>query len=160
MQDFRWLKELWQGKKIPLGQTVERLTAALPQTALLPIYTISGGRVMVTSILGEVTTIIGGVANVTRFTHIPTGLAEQNLCALIGGTDINALAVGSFMGLTGVPTDAMLTGLGVLPGMTMPLILAAGVIQIRCAGSDGGGGRVKYTLKYLPYDAAASIAPA
>lgn len=150
------IRDLWLGRR-DLGQTVERATAALPQTALQGIFIVTSGRIMLNSLVGEVTTVVGGVANVTRYTVIPAGpLAEQNLCAAI--TDINALAVGSFMGLTGVPTDAMLTGLGVIPGMTMSLLIWPGTINIRCAGSDGGGGRVKYTLKYTPYDNQASVA--
>ena len=158
MRTNKRLSEIWQGKRL-LGQKVERALAALPQTAALAIFTISGGRIMLTSLIGEVTTIIGGVANVTRFTHIATGpLAEQNLCAL--GTDINALALGSFMGMTGVPTDPLVTGLGTIPGQTMPIFLQTGQIFIRCAGSDGGTGRVKYSIRYIPYDDAASVSAA
>lgn len=150
------IRDIWLGRRL-LGQTVDRATAALPQTNVQGIFTVSSGRIQLMSLLGEVTTVVGGVANVTRFTFIPVGpLAEQNLCAPI--TDINALAVASLMGMTGVPTDAMLTGLGTIPGMTMPTLVWPGTINIRCAGSDGGGGRVKYTLKYIPYDYQASVA--
>jgi hypothetical protein len=158
MRTNKKLAELWLGRRL-LGQKVERATAALPQTAALAIFTITGGRIMLASLIGEVTTLVGAVANVTRFTHIATGpLAEQNLCAAL--TDINALALGSFMGMTGVPTDGMLTGLGTIPGQTMPIFLATGTIYIRCAGSDGAVGRVKYSIRYIPYDDAASVAAA
>ena len=158
MRTSKRLAELWQGKRL-LGQKVERALAALPQTAALAIFTITGGRIMLTSLIGEVTTLVGAVANVTRYTIIPAGpLAEQNLCAAV--TDINALALGSYMGLSGVPTDPLMTGLGIIPGMTMPLFLSIGTIYIRCAGSDGGTGRVKYSLRYIPYDDAASVAAA
>lgn len=144
--------------KLGFGKAVDKALAALPQTAKLDIFTISGGRILVTQLVGEVTTNIGAVANSTRFTTTPTALAEQDLCA--AGTDINGHLVGRLYGMTGVVTDTMLSGIGMIPGQTQPLIVAAGVISIRCLGSDGGGGRVKYTLKWVPVDEAANVVAA
>ena len=47
-------------RKGHLGIQVNRATAALPQSTAAAIFTIATGRVLVTSLIGEVTTIIQG----------------------------------------------------------------------------------------------------
>ena len=44
------------------GAKVDRAAASLPQTAQTAYFTVAGGRVLVTAIIGEVTTIIQGQA--------------------------------------------------------------------------------------------------
>lgn len=43
-----------------LGEKVDRVSATLPQTSTQALFTISGGRVVVTSFYGKVTTATGG----------------------------------------------------------------------------------------------------
>lgn len=141
--------------KIGQGKSVDKATSALPQTASKNLFTVSGGRIILTQLIGEVTAQIGAFANSTHIRHTPAGGAAADLCA--AGTDVNNDAVGVYYGMTGVVTDAMLKGVGIVAGQTMPLILAAGTISVRCLGNDGGGGSVKWTIKYIPLDEAAVV---
>ncbi|MDD4986714.1 MAG: hypothetical protein PHQ43_13215 [Dehalococcoidales bacterium] len=137
------------------GITVLRVAAALPQTNTQDIFSVVGGRIRLKLLVGEVTVIIGGVANSTYFRFTPTGGAATDLCA--AGTDVNADAVRTMYGITGIVTDAMLKGVGLVPAPTQDTILKAGTIHIRCLGNDGGGGRVQYALTYVPIDVGAYV---
>lgn len=141
--------------KLGQGRLVSRATGVLPQTASTNIFTISGGRILLAAILGQVTTIIGAVANSTHFRHTPTGGAAIDLCA--AGLDINGDAVGMNYGISGMPTDTLMKALGLIPAPTQALILVSGIISLRCLGSDGGGGLVSWDILYIPVDAGASV---
>ena len=144
--------------KIGEGRLVEKALAALPQTDSLNIFTVTGGRVIVTQLIGEVTTVIGNVPNSTHIQHTPTAGAAVDLCA--AGNDIDSDADDTLYGMTGVPTDAMLDGLGAVPAQTQSIVLLPGAISVKCLGSDGGTGRVKWAIKYIPLDEGASVVAA
>ncbi|HEY6034880.1 MAG TPA: hypothetical protein VIV58_11485, partial [Kofleriaceae bacterium] len=55
-----------------LGTRVDRATAALPATTTSAIATVAGGRVLLTAILGEVTTVIQTQANNTSVAFVPS----------------------------------------------------------------------------------------
>lgn len=141
---------------IASGRTVERATALPPQGTTASIFRISGGKVRLTGIFGEVTTAIGAVANATKLIHDPSGAgANVDLCATV---DINAFAVGKVLSIVGVLATAMkaTTLWLVVPADNIPwpgLILAPGDIVLSCAGSSVTGS-IKWTVNYEPVDAA------
>jgi hypothetical protein len=95
------------------GIKVSRATAALPQTTAGALFTISGGKVLVTGLIGEVTTVIQTQADNTKLTFDPTDAgATQDLCAVL---DITADAVGTMYSITGTPATAMQDALNFLP---------------------------------------------
>jgi hypothetical protein len=141
------------------GRVVERATAALPQTTASALFTVATGRVIVTSIIGEVTTVIQTQANNTKLTFDPTAAgATQDLCAVL---DITADAVGTMYSITGTPATAMQDALNFLPSskvLARPLILKPGSVLLDCAASNTGS--VKWTLCYWPLDTGASVTAA
>lgn len=142
------------------GVKVLRATAALPQTATSQLFTITGGKVLVTSIVGEVTTVIQTQANNTKLTFDPDDAgATQDLCAVL---DITADAVGTMYGITGTPATAMQDALNFLPPskslVANGLLLKPGKILLDCAASNTGA--VKWDLAYIPYDNGAAVAAA
>lgn len=141
------------------GVKVSRATAALPQTAASAIFTISGGRVLVTQIVGEVTTVIQTQADNTKLTFDPTDAgATQDLCAVL---DITADAVGTCYSITGTPATALQDALNFVSSnkqLAQPLLLKPGQILLDCAASNTGS--VKWDLCYIPYDNGASVAAA
>lgn len=142
-----------------IGFRVERATAALPQTTGASIFTITGGRVRITSIIGEVTTVIQTQANNTKLVFNPddTG-ASQDLCAVL---DITADAVGTMYSITGTPATAMQDALNFLSSnkvLAAPLVLKAGAIELNCAASNTGS--VKWTVTYQPLDDGAAVVAA
>jgi hypothetical protein len=147
-------------RKAALGVQVNRATAALPQTTAAAIFTVATGRVLVTSIVGEVTTVIQTQANATKLTFDPTDAgATQDLCATL---DITADAVGTMYGITGTPATALQDALNFLPPSKSlareGIILKPGSILLDCAASNTGS--VKWTLHYVPIDAGATVTAA
>lgn len=120
------------------------------------LYTIAGGRVMITSIYGLVTTDIT-VANTVKLQANPTVGTTQDLCAAtdIGTTDTLAGALLSFQGLT---ADSLLRGIGVIQTLKAPLIIATGTIeQVTATGADGG---ISWYVTWVPMDDGATLVAA
>jgi len=142
-----------------LGAKVERATAALPQSAAGALFTVAGGRVVVTSIIGEVTTVVQTQANATKLTFDPTDAgATQDLC---GTTDITADAVGTMYSITGTAATVLQDALNFLPSnkvLALPLVLKPGSVLLDCAASNTGS--VKWTLAYWPIDTGATVVAA
>lgn len=141
-------------------QILERPTAAPPQTADGALFRITGGKIRVLGIYGEVTTAIGAVANATKLKHNPSGVgADVDLCATL---DITGDAVGQVYSIVGVLATAMksTTLWAVVPADSIPapgLVLGPGDIELDCAGSSGTGS-IKWTLNYELVDAGANVA--
>lgn len=138
------------------GLAVERATAALPQTTQSALFTVTGGRVLVTSIVGEVTTVIQTQANNTKIVSNPTTGTDVDLCAVL---DITADQVGCLYGITGIFSDAMVganAGATVVPQRAV--VVPIGTIDLSCAASNTGS--VKWKITYVPLDDGAAIAAA
>lgn len=148
-----------QMRALLCGIKVSRATAALPQTTAGALFTVTGGRILVTSLIGEVTTVIQTQADNTKLTFDPTDAgATQDLCAVL---DITADAVGTCYSLTGTPATALQDALNFLPSskvLAQPLVLKPGSILLDCAASNTGS--VKWDLTYIPYDSGAAVAAA
>ena len=138
---------------------VERATANLPQTADGALFRITGGKIRVLGIYGEVTTVIQTQANATKLKHNPSGTgSDVDLCATL---DITADAVGTVYSITGTLATAMksTTLWLVVPAddIAKPgLILGPGDIELDCAASNTG--KVKWTLNYELVDSGANVA--
>jgi hypothetical protein len=148
-----------QLRSLLCGVKVQRTTAALPQTTTSTLFTISGGKVLITSLVGEVTTVIQTQADATKLTFDPTDAgATQDLSATL---DITADAVGTLYSLTGTPATAMQDALNFLPSnkvLAQPLVLKPGAILLDCAASNTGS--VKWDLCYIPLDNGAAVVAA
>ncbi len=139
------------------GMKTEKAAAALPQTAAGTLFTVTGGRILLTALFGEVTTVIQTQANNTKLTFDPTDAgATQDLCAVL---DITADAVGTMYSITGTPATAMQDSLNFLPpnkSLTQPIILKPGAILLDCAASNTGA--AKWTACWVPIDGSARLA--
>ena len=142
-----------------LGFRVDRATASLPQSTDDALFSVTGGRILLTAIVGEVTTVIETQANNTKLKFNPdaTG-ADQDLCAVL---NITADPVGELYTIDGTVGNAMrsdlLIGLNSLQGAG-GLILSEGDIELDCAASNTGS--VKWTVWYIPMDDGAAVASA
>ena len=143
-----------QLRDILLGRRVEKSTGTLAATTI-GLFTVAGGKVLVTSIVGEVTTAIT-VANSYKLQHNPTVGTTKDLVAAtdIGTTDTPAGNLLGFQGLTG---DSILTGPGAVPTLKQPIVLTAGSIESVSAGTDGV---ILWVVTYVPLDDGASIVAA
>ncbi len=145
-----------QLRTILLGTKVDRVTAALPQTTQSALFTITGGRVLLTSIVGEVTTVIQTQANNTKLVANPTTGTDVDICAVL---NVAADEVGCLYGITGLFSDALVganAGATVIP--RNPVVLLVGTLDLNCAASNTGS--VKWSLTYIALDNGASVAAA
>jgi hypothetical protein len=138
------------------GGRVDRAAATLPQGTQAALFTVSGGRVAILGIVGEVTTIIQTTANATKIVSNPTTGTDVDLCATL---DITADEVGCLYGITGTFATALV---GANAGATLmcatPVVVPPGTIDLNCAGSATGA--VKWSLYYVPLAAGATVVAA
>lgn len=120
------------------------------------LFTVTGGRVAMMAIVGEVTTIISAGANATKLISTPTTGTAVDLCAAL---DIVNDEVGCLYGITGLATDAMVgANAGAAPLPRNPVVVPIGTIGMNQAGNTTGA--IKWDLWYIPLDDDATVAAA
>lgn len=140
-----------------LGTKVTGGAKTLPATATGAIFNVTGGRVLVTSITGVVTTAIQNQACNTKLVATPSGNGSVNdLSAVV---DVANLGLGGLLSPTGLAGDALVksTGGGV-SGLRNPVVVAAGAIGVNTAATNTGA--VTWTLTYVPLDDGATVTAA
>lgn len=146
----------WWTKIGLLGEKVER-AAVVPATESL--FTISGGRILVTSIVGELTAACDGNATSSKLQGNPTSGTTRDLCTAV---NIANYAIGDLIGISGVAADALLppATAGSIEGMTVPVVLQEGTLDLNLAAGGQITGRVKWTMRYIALDPGASVVAA
>ena len=147
------------GEKTTDGVVVTRATAALPQTTSVAIFTVTG-LVLLKRIVGYVTTGVGAVANATKLKANPTGVgATTDLCSTV---DVNNAVAASYFQITGTFANAMIktVDIPIAKQQAAEIVISPGTIEVDCAGNDGGGGRVSWSVTYVPLEAGAGIVAA
>ncbi len=117
-----------------------------------PLFNVIGGRVIVKTLLGEVTTGFEAKANACKFQHTPTGGAAVDLSAAV---ECNGDVAGTLYGITGVPTDAMSVTIGTAVNSSNDIILKPGALGFHTAADATGA--LKATVVYVPLDKGAYI---
>jgi hypothetical protein len=145
-----------QTRSLLLGAKVDRATAVLPATTQAAIFTVTGGRVLVTSLVGEVTTAIQNQACNLKVTANPTTGTDVDIAANL---NVQADEAGCLYGITGLFSDALVganAGAGVAP--RNPVVLPVGTLDLVTSATNTGS--VKWSLTYIPLDNGASVAAA
>jgi hypothetical protein len=143
-----------QLRNLHFGSTpISKSTGTLAATTV-PLFTIAGGRVAITSLFGLVTTSIT-VANSYKLQNNPTtgDTTDINAATDIGTTDSAAgTVIGFGQGTTAAPP--LLKG-----GYNIPsaLILPVGQIESVSAGTDGA---ITWYLTWVPIDDGATVVAA
>ena len=136
-----------------LGIKVERPLATLPATTATAYFTVAGGRVLITGLVGEVTTVIQTQANNTKWVANPTTGTSVDMCAVL---DISADEAGCLYGITGTPANAMVgTNAGLTTMMATGIVVNIGTLDLDCAATNTGA--TKWTLFYVPIDTGATV---
>lgn len=141
---------------ITLGLRVTR-AAALVTAASVPIFTISGGRIVMTSLVGEVTIII---ANTATLIHIDTAPTVGVATALSTDSDsIAQAAVGTKYTLP-VTVGKMNTSTGAAVLDACPRwVLPIGTLNLHGSAAPATG-TIKWTITYVPLDKGALVVAA
>lgn len=142
------------GKQLLLAQfgtRVDRAAANLPASTSGNLFSVSGS-VVVTSILGTVTTGIQAQANAIKLEAYNTAnSAATDMCATV---DSNGAVAGKVFGITGITTAAAILGYAVPTGSI--IVTGPGFIRLNAAATNTG--QMSWTLTYIPLTPGASVA--
>jgi len=140
------------------GTAVSNAAAkTVPQNATSTIFTVSGGRVLVTGLYGVVKTVIGGTTPSAKIVSTPTvGTAVD----VSSATAITGKEVGANLGLAGtVGTALNVQNGGAGAGLPSPIVIPAGTLGVNVSAADATGA-ILWTLTYVPLDNGASVTAA
>lgn len=140
---------------INLGRRVEQPAKTVPQNGLSALFTISGGRVVVLGIVGEVTTVIGGTTPTAKLVANPTVGADSDITSAVA---ITSDAVGNQYGVATVG-GALSVLESVAPINQTPFVVKAGTIDLHVSAADATGA-IKWSIFYVPLDDGASVTAA
>lgn len=142
---------------ISLGIKVEEPAAVLPATATGHIFLVSGGRVLITGLIGQVTTVCSGTATTVSVGTTPT-VGTASTTGLATATAITSLEVGTLVSL---PLTKGALAVGANAGAAAQitgdggLVVSAGNIDIVTSATNTGA--FKWTLFYVPIDDGAFV---
>jgi len=149
-----------QLRKLMMGIMVPRASQAIVITASpgLPIYTITGGLILVTGLLGKCTVTHGGVANTMSFELDPLA-ATGATSAITATTDLGTTSVvGDVAVVVGAPATGPLGGhveLNVLGSTSgKGIVMNEGNIGLVATAANGGWA---WYLFYIPIDDGAYV---
>lgn len=139
---------------IGIGLRADKATAALPQTTTGSLFNVEGGNILLTLLVGEVTTVIQTQLDNAKLQANPDTGTTTDLC---GNLDLSADEVGALYTITGdTATDAMQRGeSGSVPAQTTAVVVAPGTIDLVCSASNTGS--VKWSVWYLPLEEGAYV---
>jgi hypothetical protein len=157
----------YQLREIAFGEQVITEDLTLPQTGTADLFTVSGGLVLLTSLIGVVTTVIASSdPELTLGLHPSAGTAET--AGLATSEALTSAEVGSLIGLSDTSVvsgdpDVFTVGplqVGVHAGnglsLIKPMVIPSGFITWTTGANKTGA--IKWYLTYVPLDTGASVA--
>ncbi len=170
------MASLIQNKDVLLIQSgihVTRSAATLPQTVqsggTAAIFSITGGRVLLSALVGSVVTALGSTSATLSLGFINTGTPTGATSATnlsTGGTVSNSVVGAQFVA---VPGGALITdqfggsanSLGAaVATFKAPILLNPGNITVSQSAANAPSGTVKWDCLYTPLDPGASVSAA
>ena len=146
-------------RTISAGLAVSRAAATIPQTGAQNIFTITGGRILVVALTGQVTTVIGGTATTLKVTNTPAAGTATDIAT---ATAITSKEVGTLLGLPLTPGSALVVGANAGAAVQVPghqgWLIEPGTLSVTTSASTTGA--ISYDLVYVPYDTGAQVAAA
>ena len=147
-----------QGDPVYFGKPNSTKISTSPLTSGV-LFNITGA-VEILEIIGTVTTIIQNQPTTVKLRMTMDALAAVDLCATL---DINAFAVGSVLGISGINTDPMLgaNGVAVLNGQSVPVkarCIAAGTLSVVFGAASTGA--ITWEILWIPINANGNLVAA
>lgn len=146
-----------QLRLIRYGLKVSRIAKVLPATATESIFTVSGGHVLVTGLIGRVTTATDATATNLSVVATPAAGTAVTLASVVAAA---SKEVGAFFTLNATAGGALVAstaGAGFVVA-NYAVAVAPGTIQITTSATNAGA--VKWDLLYTPLDDAGQVAAA
>jgi hypothetical protein len=143
-------------RALELGLKVDKATTVLPATAYGTLFTVTGGRVLITGLIGEFTIAADATATTVKVTGTPTtGTAVDWTTA----TAVTSKEIGSQMTLPAAAGSALVVtnagGSGQMQCKS-PFVAAIGTIGITTSATNAGS--AKWSIFYVPLDDAGVLA--
>lgn len=145
-------------KTVVPGVLVTKAAQNIPQTATANLFTLAGGAVLVTGLLGLVTTVIGAVATTLSLGTTPAGAATSvaTATAITNAGVGTVLAPVSAAGQVGGPLSvAGAVYVAAPPFIINPFMVGGGNITWTTSASTTG--QIKWYLWYVPLDFDATV---
>lgn len=142
-----------QLRLINLGQRVVTPPTTVPQNALASLFTVATGRVLVTGIVGEVTTVIAGTTPSLKLVANPTVGADSDI---VTAAAITADPVGNLYGVSTVGA-ALAVLESVAPFNQTPFALKPGTLDMHVSAADATGA-IEWAAFWVPLDDGATLA--
>jgi hypothetical protein len=142
-------------RQIELGTKVDKVTTVLPATATGTLFTVTVGRVVVTSIVGEFTIAADATATLAKLVSTPTTGTAVDITST---TAVTSKEIGALITLPltlGGALNVQNAGLGEIPG-ALRFLVPIGTIGINTSATNVGS--VKWSLTYFPFDDGATVA--
>lgn len=144
-------------RKALFGLSVAGTAKTVPQNATSTIFTVTGGRILVTGLYGKVTTVIAGTTPSAKIVSTPTTGTAVDVSS---ATAITGKEVGALIGLAGtVGTALNVQNAGAGAGLPSPVVIPVGAVGVNVSAADATGA-IQWQLTYVPLDDGASVAAA
>lgn len=144
-----------------LGRVASKATGTVAN-GTTTLFNITSGRIVLTSLVGRVTTLIGSTASNCKLVYNPTAAGTSfDLCTAVA-IETDAVEQTYYIAGTVASVGALLVGgaVGQANGVfSSPLILQAGAIEQNLS-ADPVGGAITWSCTWFPYDNGASLAAA
>ena len=148
----------YEARQLIQGAQVIKAATAFPQTATGTLFTVAGGNVLVTSLIGQVTTVVQSSDPVLLLGTAPTA-GTLDTDGIATSTTLASAEVGTFVGvaassgLGGALVVGSLAGSALYPAASF--VVAAGTITWTTGASKTGA--MKWYLTYVPLDTGAYV---
>lgn len=133
------------------GITVERATAVLPATGNQTLFTVANGRILLTTCVGEVTTVASATVTNLKLTSVSTAIGGSGT-DITANTLVTSLAVGTQWSVSTLGSAAQL---GAVVTQTNELIIPPGIIRATTDATNTGA--MRWTITYIPLDSGATL---
>ncbi len=142
-----------------LGLCVARATSA-PALGATDLFSITGGNILLTGLVGEVTTVLDANASTFKLHFDPDEATATHADLSIATAAQNAAPVGRHYHLPTAAASALQTDDGAKSGYVvqiLEMLFPPGDIQLVVGGAGQVTGRVKWDLYYIPLDDGVSV---
>lgn len=150
-----------QLRTLLLGTKIDEPAATLPATTTANIFTVSGGRILITSLVGTCTTVCTATATTLSIGLTPTTGTAQN-AGIATATAVTSSEVGTLVSVNvGAAPGALIVGAkagaAVNGGGGTGLVVEPGTITITTSATNTGA--FSWTMTYIEYDDGSSASP-
>jgi hypothetical protein len=141
-------------RRMNFGLKTDRSAAVLPATAYGALFTITGGRILVMGIVGEVTTVCSATATNLKLTATPTTGTAVDVATNVA---IANKEVGTLFGVSAYGSALVASNAG-STAISVPFVVPIGTLGLTTSATNTGA--AKWSLLWVPLDDAASVAAA